>query len=146
MFKNIISPNYTGITSEDLTAIEKEYNFTFPEDLKEFYLKYNAGKLEKKIIRLSGDDYLKFHCFYSIKMGYTTLEETLKIIYFDDWWVKWLIPFGYDEGGNDFCFSIRDFEYGSIYYFDSECIDEDHPENYLIRIGGNFTDFINSME
>ena len=148
MFTNKIESNHTGITLEDITSIEKEYNFKFPEDLKEFYLKYNAGKLEKKIIRLDGDDYLRFHCFYSIKIGYSILEEVLKDAYTDDWRIKWkwLIPFGYDEGGEEFCFSIRDFDYGCIYLFNTEELDEDNPENSVIKVGENFTDFINSME
>lgn len=48
MFTNKIEPNNTGITLEDLTAIEQEYDFKFPEDIEEFYLKYNTGKFDDK--------------------------------------------------------------------------------------------------
>lgn len=149
MFKNNIWSDYTGITDEDLTAIEKEYNFKFPEDLKEFYLTYNGGNLEKKEVCLQKDDwisFIRFHGFYSIKKGYSILENKLKINYLDDWWIKWLIPFGYDEGGNEFCFSTRDYEYGCIYYFLSDDYDEDYPDDSIIKVGENFTDFINSMK
>lgn len=151
MFTNKIEPNYTGITLEDLVAIEKEYNFKFPEDLKDFYLKYNAGKLEKKVVRLQVDDWSSstlFGEFYSIKKGTFTLEEALKMNYLDDWrtqW-RWLIPFANDAGGEDFCFSIRDADYGCIYYLESDNLDEENPENSVIKVGENFTDFINSME
>ena len=150
MFTNKIVPNNTGITLEDLTAIEKEYDFKFPEDIKEFYLKYNAGKLEKRVVRLQVDDwigYTTFGEFYSVKTGDFTLEQKLEMQYEDDWRIrwKWLVPFGSDEGGEDFCFSIRDCDYGYIYYFESDNLDEDNPENSVIKVGDNFTDFINNM-
>ena len=137
------------IEQQDLLDLESEYGFRFPNELKEFYLKYNGEKLKQKKVVLQEGDWRSstgFHCFYSIKQGHSSLSKKLRNCSCDDWWIDWLIPFGYDEGGEDFCFSTRDSDYGSIYYFMSDCIDEECPENALVKVGDNFNDFINRME
>ena len=34
-----------SITSNDITALEKEYKISIPTPLKDFYLKYNASEI-----------------------------------------------------------------------------------------------------
>lgn len=41
-----------------------------------------------------------FKKFYSIKCGYATLNEKMRLNYNDDWWPKRFIPSGYDGRGN----------------------------------------------
>lgn len=83
----------------------------------------------------------EFQDFYSIKIGYSTLNKKLELNYNDDWWPKWLIPFGYDGGGNSFCFSK---ENGKIYYVFED--DEDESGNVPVQLlNNNFIEFINYM-
>ena len=53
-------------------------------------------------------------------------EKSLKDVYDENWWIKGFVPFGYDEGGETFCFSTRACDYGCIYYFMSDCIDDEN--------------------
>lgn len=104
------------------------------------YLKYNAGKLEKNLYATGDNDFI-FQGFYSIKHGYATLNEKLRLNYNDDWWSKKFIPFGYDGGGNLFCFSK---DMGEIYYIYED--DSDDDENIpVVYLASNFLDFINNM-
>ena len=41
--KNKVIRQCEGIKEQDLQDLEQEYNFKFPEDIKQFYLKYNGG-------------------------------------------------------------------------------------------------------
>lgn len=61
--------------------------------------------------------------------------------YIDDWWPKELIPFGYDGGGNSFCFHINS---GQIYYIYEDTEDDDGiaPIEY---VAPDFLSFIDNM-
>lgn len=41
---------HEAITREDIGVIEKQYKFSFPEEIIQFYLACNGGTLEKKIL------------------------------------------------------------------------------------------------
>lgn len=97
--RNKIIGQNACIREQDLRDLEREYNFKFPEDIKQFYLKYNGGRLEKHSYAAQNDMFI-FQSFYSIKTGHSTLNEKLRLNYVDDWWPKELIPFGYDDDGN----------------------------------------------
>lgn len=145
MFTNEIMSACEKASIDDLTELEAEYGFQFPDEIKLFYLEYNGGKPKRREVCLQEENWkssTSFHGFYTVK---NKLANVLKEIYFEDWWIKWLIPFGYDDGGENFCFSTRDSDYGSIYYFMSECIDEEDPDNALVKVGENFVRFINDM-
>lgn len=145
MFTNEIVSACEKACIDDLTELEEEYGFKFPNDIKLFYLQYNGGKPTRRKVCLQEEQWTSntsFHGFYTVK---NELANILKEIYLEDWWIKWLIPFGFDEGGENFCFSTRNYDYGSIYYFISECIDEENPENALVKVNRNFVEFINDM-
>ena len=138
--KNRITGRYTEITEQDMIELETKYDFKFPECLKGFYLKYNAGKLEKNLYAI-GDDEFIFHSFYSIKHGYATLNEKMSSNYNDDWWPKRFIPFGYDGGGNSFCFHK---DTGEIYYlYDDDSDDDDNIP--IVYLAPDFLSFMNNM-
>lgn len=142
---NIIISDCEKACIDDLIKLEAEYDFVFPDEVKSFYLTYNGGKPQKRKVSLKDGDWessTKFHGFYAVT---DRLEKKIKDVYNEDWWVKGLIPFGYDEGGEDFCFSARAYDYGCIYYFISDYTDEDNPENALLKVSEGFSQFIEDM-
>ena len=36
-------------------------------------------------------------------------------------------------------------DYGCIYYFMSDCIDDENPENAFLKVSESFSQFINNM-
>lgn len=139
--KNKVIRQCEGIKEQDLQDLEQEYNFKFPEDIKQFYLKYNGGRLEKYCY-MAQDDTFIFSDFFSIKVGHSTLNDKMSSNYIDDWWPKELIPFGYDGGGNSFCFHINS---GQIYYIYEDTEDDDGiaPIEY---VAPDFLSFIDNMD
>ena len=138
--RNKIIGQNACIGEKDLQDLEREYNFKFPEDIKQFYLNYNGGRLEKHSYAAQNDTFI-FQSFYSIKMGHSTLDEKLRLNYVDDWWPKELIPFGYDGGGNSFCFNINNEQIYYVYEDDSDD-DGNVPIEYIVS---DFFTFINNM-
>lgn len=147
MFENIIVQDTKNMcTDEDILKIESKFNFKFPDEFKLFYLKYGSGKIKKNNVHLQSENWstiTRFHGFYNINNG---IEKELENIYYEDWWYKYMIPFGYDEGGEDFCFSVDPSEYGTIYYFMSDSINESNSKEAYIKIADNLIEFINNME
>lgn len=139
--RNNITRQNAEIDEQDLRNLELTYSFRFPEDVKQFYLKYNGGQLEKCFYVLPDDTFV-FQSFYSVKTGRSTLNEKMRLNYTDDWWPKELIPFGYDGGGNSFCFHAGN---GQIYYVYEDDFDDDGKVliKYLAR---DFISFINNMD
>lgn len=145
MFTNEIISDCEKAILEDLIKLEQAYDFTFSDEFKTFYTQYNGGKPKKRIVCLQDGDWkssTRFHGFYSMKVEF---EKALKDVYAEDWWLKGFIPFGYDEGGETFCFSTRTSDFGCIYYFMSDCIDEENPENAYLKVSDNLSQFINNM-
>ena len=139
-FNNTVTPRFNNITEDNIDFLENLYDFKFPKELRLFYLTYNGGILEKNNFILENETY-DFHGFYSIKEGYATLNEKMRLNYTDDWWPKRLIPFGFDSGGEDYCF---DKETEEIYYLNSEL--EDENGNVFVKyLCSNFAEFINCM-
>jgi len=145
MFTNEIISDCEKASLDDLIELEQEYGFVFPDDLKFFYTQYNGGKPSKREVCLQDGDWkssTRFHGFYSVK---DRLEKALTNVYDEEWWIKGIIPFGYDEGGETFCFSTRTCDYGCIYYFMSDCIDEENPEDAYLKVSDSIQQFINDM-
>ena len=58
---------------------------------------------------------------------------------------NWLIPFADEDGGNLFCFSVREEDYGAIYYYDHEFEYGEDPEDHVTYLAESITIFINSL-
>lgn len=145
MFTNEIICDCEKVKLDDLIEIEQKYDFIFPDEFKYFYTQYNGGKPKKRVVCLQDGDWnssTRFHGFYPMKIEF---EKSLMNVYVENWWIKGFVPFGYDEGGETFCFSTRACDYGCIYYFMSDCIDEENPENAFLKVSENFIQFINNM-
>lgn len=146
VFTNEIISDCEKASLDDLLKLEQEYDFIFPDELKFFYTQYNGGKPQKRIVCLQDGEWksnTRFHGFYTVNNNF---EKTLKNVNDESWWIKGFIPFGYDEGGETFCFSTRNNDYGCIYYFMSDCIDDENPEDAYLKVSENFLDFINNMK
>lgn len=130
----------TSIEESDLLDLENKYNFKFPKDIKQFYLQHNGGRLERYCY-IAEDGPYYFSYFFSIKYGLSSLDTKLKLNYFDDWWPKEFIPFGYDGGGNTFCFHV---ETGKIYYLYEDDYDDDGNVP-IVYLAPDFLSFINNM-
>ena len=73
------------------------------------------------------------------------MEKVLKLLRTDEVIPDWLVPFADEEGGNLFCFSVRETDSGSIYYYDHEFEYGDNPEKHITYLAESMKVFIDSL-
>ena len=104
------------ITREDLLQFEENLGKKLPESMLNFYLQYNGG--HSCVSGVHDDKHLfPFNAFYS-------LEEMEKVLnWFDDEVVpagfkaKDLLHFAYDPGSGNYALSLREEDFGKVYYY-----------------------------
>ena len=104
------------ITREDLLQFEENLGKKLPESMLNFYLQYNGG--QPCVSGVHDDKHLfPFNAFYS-------LEEMEKVLnWFDDevvpagFQAKDLLHFAYDPGSGNYALSLREEDYGKVYYY-----------------------------
>lgn len=48
-------------------------------------------------------------------------------------------------GGNLFCFSVREFDFGAVYYYDHEFEYGEDPEEHITWLAESLTAFLNAL-
>lgn len=139
-YENQILETEKNISKFDLLEVEKEFSFTFPNEIKEHYLSFNGGEPEKYMF-----DGMTIQLFLSIKYGDYTLESSLKNMRDECLISDWLIPFAEDAGGDFYCFSLRKEEEGAIYIWRNDDFDYDHKESAISYVTDSIISFINGM-
>lgn len=104
------------ITREDLLQFEEILGKKLPEAMLNFYLKYNGG--QPQVRGVHDDRHLfPFNSFNSIG----EMRKSLK--WFDDevvpagFQAKDLLHFAYDPGSGNYALSLREEDYGKVYYY-----------------------------
>lgn len=104
------------ITREDLLQFEENLGKKLPEAMLNFYLKYNGG--QSCVSGVHDDKHLfPFNAFYSLE----EMEKALN--WFDDevvpagFQAKDLLHFAYDPGSGNYALSLREEDYGKVYYY-----------------------------
>ena len=103
-------------TREDLLQFEKNLGKKLSESMLNFYLQYNGG--QPCVSGVHDDKHLfPFNAFYSLE----EMEKTLN--WFDDEVVpagfkaKDFLHFAYDPGSGNYALSLREEDYGKVYYY-----------------------------
>lgn len=153
MYNNRIVNTESEIEEKDLIEIEDRYGFKFPESFRKHYLKFNSGYLERDLFITKDGIELPFSAFYPIRREDERkgleLINMLKVNFDkDSICPKWLVAFADEICGGEFCWSRREYEYGSIYYWDCNINLGDDPsksDDYAIKIADSLEEFINNM-
>ena len=123
------------ITKEEMLALMERYQVSFPKEYI-FYLTETKETLKGKSVHIQDGQWetdALMHGFYNTA---AELKEAMEMPE-EDWWPKGYIAIGYDEGGEYFCISTKEENFGSIFYFLSDGIDE-KPEDALIKVCDGF--------
>ena len=104
------------ITREDLLQFEEKLGKKLPESMLNFYLQYNGG--HSCVSGVHDDKHLfPFNAFYSLE----EMEKALN--WFDDevvpagFQAKDLLHFAYDPGSGNYALSLREEDFGKVYYY-----------------------------
>ena len=135
-----------SITESDIDVVEKLLNFTFPSQIRKFYLRNNGGFPFPNCFEKNGE-YWKINEFLSIKHGlpgnnfencFTQLVKEGK-----DFFPYGLIPIAQDAGGDMFCFRVGPVRIGSICCWVAD--EYDNPDRAVVELAEDFDTFIDSL-
>ena len=132
---------------EDLDRIEQKFHIKIPKEMREHYLAYNGGYPERPVFTDKNGDGYVVDLFIPVRDGRKRpLEKTLSLLRGDNGVIPdWLIPFAEEDGGNLFCFSVRESDLGAIYYYDHEFEYGEDPEDHITYLAESITAFINAL-
>src|SRR6266496_3077320 len=103
----------------DLEEVENSLGFKFPTEVKEHYLRVNGGRPVVNLFQKDGQPF-RVDEFLAIKHGdpETTLEGTYRrVVGRNPFFPDYLVPIAVDQGGDFFCFSRRNQDYGAMYCY-----------------------------
>lgn len=147
MYNNTFIDTEKELKEDDILNFENKHNIILPDEVKKHYLMYNGGYPEKSVFVLEDDEreYI-VNYFFSIECGEgLALEKFLPLLGDENIFPQWLVPFADDEGGNLFCYSIKEINYGAIYYYDHEFEYGENVEEHIVFLSSSLVDFINSL-
>ena len=112
----VLTDTYPAISSEDFLQFEEILGKKLPKSMMDFYLKHNGG--QPQVMGVHDEHHLfPFNSFDS-------LEEMRKsLTWFDDEAVPEgfkatdLLHFAYDSGSGNYALSLREEDYGMVYFY-----------------------------
>lgn len=133
-----------AVSKADIAQIEKDLGIVFPNDFVLHYLQYNGGYPKADTFKWPNGESTTVNTFYSLKYeGFGKIEDTYKnLVLTEKYLPLGLVVFAIDDGGNFFCVSVREKDYGKVYYFNNDHFDATKPEAALTLLEDGFADFI----
>ena len=134
----VLTDTDPAISREDLLQFEEFLGKNLPEAMKNFYFQYNGGQPQVKGVH---DEHhlFPFNSFDSLD----EMKKSLK--WFDDEAIPEgfkgadLLHFAYDPGSGNYALSLREEDYGKVYFY----VLEEKAELY--GQWPSFEDFLNSF-
>lgn len=130
-----------------IAQIEKELAITFPSDFVLHYLQYNGGYPEADTYKWANNESTTINAFYSFKYeGFDRIESVYEnLVLTENHLPLGIVPFATDDGGNFFCISVRNKDYGKVYYFNNDHFNVANPETALTLLEETFARFIENL-
>ena len=141
-----VSHSRQQLTTDDLTDVETNLGFVFPDSLKKFYLSHNGGTPYPSCFN-KDNEYWQVNEFLPIKYGEKgdLFEDTFNILVAKggDFFPRNLIPFAVDPGGDIFCFRDASGDIGAIYGWIADRYED--SEGSVVKLADNFETFIEQL-
>ena len=142
-----IDDQFVSLSKDELSEFERGYGFSLPEEIKEFYLKFNGGVPDKSFYPATDEfDYIelsRFLYFDKEKSRPNSIEGVIENGIGKGFLYAGVFPFARDFGGNFICWSE---DYGVFYLpidcFDMEFSSKEDIRKHHIPLASNFNEFI----
>jgi len=158
MKENTFTEPGPHLSSLDIDAVQNRLYIKFPEDYRQYLLKYNGGQPQRSLLfglGTSVEPYSAFsssiHYFYALyndsEDHYDNFEDFFHIL--KGRMPTHIFPIARDLAGNQICISSGFDDYGYIYFWDhEEEADEDEEPDYrnLTLLSKSFKEFIEKLE
>ena len=145
----------TKLSIEKIKQYESEVGFSFPQDYTDFLLQNNGGIPEEDVIfdfidasndKHNSTDIREFFVFYEGEdTSYDDIMKVNRIMHEEELLPEGLFVFCDDSGGNPVCMSLREDDYGCIYFCDHELEDADNGYLLMSYVAGSFGEFISKL-
>jgi cell wall assembly regulator SMI1 len=131
----------------DLKQIEDKLAIQFPEDFKSHYLLHNGGYPSNDNYRWRTGGITGINIFFSFKsVGHQQVEEIYEnLVITEKYLPVGIIPFASDNGGNFFCVSAREQDYGQVFYCNNDHYVNGNPESPLVFLENSLNDFLDKL-
>ena len=134
----VLTDTDPAISSEDFLQFEEILGKKLPKSMMDFYLKHNGG--QPQVMGVHDEHHLfPFNSFNSLE------EMSKSLTWFDDEEVPAgfkatdLLHFAYDPGSGNYALSLREEDYGMVYFY----VLEEKAEIY--GQWASFEEFLNSF-
>lgn len=136
-----------ALDKADLDSVEQEFAIVLPPEFKEHYLNYNGGYPEKDTYTWPNGERTTINAFASIQAeGFSSLEEMYRdMVIRESYLPVGIVPFATDDGGNLFCISSREQDFGAVYYHNNDHYNIDNKEEALTLLDRSFKHFIDNL-
>ena len=135
------------LNRSDIAEVEKELNVNFPHDFIVHYLNYNGGYPQSDTYQWTSGERTTINTFFSLKYdGFDKIETVYEnLVLVEKYLPIGIVPFATDDGGNLFCISVREKDFGNIYYFNNDHYNMRDKESALILLENTLENFIGKL-
>ena len=142
-----VKDSYKTIFRKDIGRLEKDLSINFPDEYVEFILKHNGGCIFPDGVKVNGEHFDFVSHLYAIRNEMAYDDLLTKINEYSGMILEHYLPFGESPGGDVFCFSLLQNEFGSVYHWDHEQAnyDGDPWEYNMTLLASSFNEFIESL-
>lgn len=131
------------VSLEQIEIFEQTNNIKFPMLYRDFLLKYNGGRVEPNVFRISSEEEESaLNVFYGIGDMRNNLQK--KFGFFDEILEIGFIPIASDSGGNQVCLGMQEEFYDQIFYWIHDGEYEDAMDN-MHFLAKNISVFIDNL-
>ena len=149
--------SYKPLSLHEIETFENEYNCSLPKDYKQFLLKNNGGRPDKRRKFKTNDEKKEGKVTSSIILFYplsneekANLEEVYEKYNRGNIIPKNFLPIGEDPRNNLICMSIDGGSKGQVYhcemdYFDYLAEGRELEDQHIRLVSNSFSEFISSL-
>ncbi|MDT4329063.1 SMI1/KNR4 family protein [Methylomonas sp. MED-D] len=135
------------LSESDIERIEERIGIKLPSELKMFLLKSNGGKPKPDTVCFEGEYFDSVAFFYGEEFRSYVSDLILSTENYRDLIPGHYLPFGESPGGNVYCLSLKDEDYGAVYYWDHEMANYDGEpwEENMTKLSNALSEFIDGL-
>lgn len=136
--------NYDGyIKKDDIKEFIKRYELKLPIDYVDFLLTTNGGMTDSL--------YFEFEANwdYGVKVVFFSLQNLENRFYNDTFYndtPENIFPIGEDQAQNLICISLKDDDYGKIYFWEAQFVEDIPDYSNIFFIADNLEIFFNMFK
>lgn len=136
-----------SLSESAIPAIEKRLGFSLPNEYRDFLKISNGGSPVPDAVKYEGEYFDYVSMFYSVRRNaysndlFRNIEEYRELI------PSHYLPIGESPGGDVFCLSLKNEDYGAVYYWNHEEANYDGEpwEMNMIKLAASFNEFLDSL-